>query len=437
MAALSHSWEHETDNAQTLTAALAEADDAVQAAATGVEDFQESATAVTDRIDQADKLYREIADGRLLELGNVSGEIDALLGLLGRLDKQGRFEDELRLMRSLNRLLVLGLRWYDLVRSLRRLLHSAEAAGHRAAQAWTHHELGSLYLCAGDPANASTHLDQALRIEEQLFDIAGRCATRHNLDCARRDGTVGGGGVRPHPRPRVLRLVGLAIAAAIVAAGAGTGIALGIRGHRRHPEPPPVRSVKPTRPTISGTPTSGETLTADRGRWKGAQSFEYQWLRCDSGGATCTEITDATETTYQLSSIDVQHTIRVRVTGSNARGNQARAVSLPTAAVGSPPAAPINQTPPSITAQGVGTRTPKYTANPGVWIGNPPPSYRYQWYTCNGSTGVASCSAIGGATSADYAPPATAKICDLRVRVTASNDAGSNSAASKIYDCNA
>ena len=129
-------------------------------------------------------------------------------------------------MRSLNGLLALSLRWLELVRSLRSLLRSAEAAGHKAGRAFAHHELGSLHLCVGQAEKAQEHLDEALRIEEQLGDLAGRCATRHNLDAARRELAGRPGGVRP-PR-RLLRLA--VLAAVFVGLGAaGTSIAFAIR----------------------------------------------------------------------------------------------------------------------------------------------------------------------------------------------------------------
>jgi chitodextrinase len=217
----------EFENAQELKGALAEEPDDRPTAVAAIEEFQESADAVTGRIEQADKLLRDAAAGKLLDLGNITGEVDGLLDLFGRLDKAGRFDEELKLMRSLNGLLALTLRWLDLVRSLRSLLRSAQAAGHAAGQAWAHHELGSLHLCAGAAEKASQHLHQALRFEEQLGDLAGRCASRHNLDSARRDLALPARGRRP--RRRLLRSAALATAFVLLGGG-GTGIAFAIHG---------------------------------------------------------------------------------------------------------------------------------------------------------------------------------------------------------------
>ncbi len=38
-------------------------------------------------------------------------------------------------------------------------------------------------------------------------------------------------------------------------------------------------------PSISGTATVGETLTADAGNWTGAPNFQYSWLQCDAAGS--------------------------------------------------------------------------------------------------------------------------------------------------------
>lgn len=220
--------EEEHQNARELAAALEQQPDQRPAAVAAVEDFQESADAVTGRIEQADKLLRDAAAGKLLDIRNVGGEIDALLDLCGRLDSEGRFEEELRLMRSLNGLLALSLRWLDLIRSLWALLRSAEAAGHAPAQAFAHHELGSLNLCAGRAREAVGHLERASDLERQIGDLAGSCATRHNLDSARRDLALRSRPWfrRPGPAQRLVILAG----ALAIAGGSGAGLALAIKG---------------------------------------------------------------------------------------------------------------------------------------------------------------------------------------------------------------
>ena len=183
-----------------------------------LEELEDTAEAVTDRIEHADKLFRAAAAGQLLERDLLTGEIGALLGLLQRLDKAGRFDEELRLARALHGLLVLAFRWYDLIRSLGMVLGAARKAGHEAGQAWALHELGTLHLCAGNAKQAVEYLEEALAFEERLGDAVGRCPTRHNLDSARRDlGATSGG----PPRFRRLALV----AGALAFFGAGAAVA--------------------------------------------------------------------------------------------------------------------------------------------------------------------------------------------------------------------
>ena len=71
-------------------------------------------------------------------------------------------------------------------------------------------------------------------------------------------------------------------------------------------------------PTISGSATVGQTLTASTGQWSGTPtSYEYQWLRCDANGANCGAIDKATAKTYVVASDDAGDTLRVRVTAKD------------------------------------------------------------------------------------------------------------------------
>ena len=79
-------------------------------------------------------------------------------------------------------------------------------------------------------------------------------------------------------------------------------------------------------PSISGTPSQGSVLTAAPGTWTNSPTYAYQWRRCDSAGANCTNISGATATTYTVAAADAGSTLRVLVTATNAAGS-ATAVS--------------------------------------------------------------------------------------------------------------
>ena len=246
--------ERDEDNARALAVALAEEPEDSALVAT-VEELHETAEAVTNQVERADELVRAATGGHILELDALSSEIDSLLGLLGRLDRADRFEEQLRLARALHGLLILSRRWLDLVRALRSTLRAAQIAGSQPGQAWALHELGSLHLCAGAPELAKEHLGEALRLEQSLGALTGRCATRHNHDCARRDTTLRA--AAKGPLHRLMRLAGLVGILVILGAGA-TAIALAIGNQDNHSAGGLVSS------TSRSIDTTTESSSADR-----------------------------------------------------------------------------------------------------------------------------------------------------------------------------
>lgn len=84
-------------------------------------------------------------------------------------------------------------------------------------------------------------------------------------------------------------------------------------------------------PTVSGTPTEGQTLVGSDGTWAGATpiAFTYSWSRCDATGGTCVPIAGAVNKTYVLVAADNDKTIRLSVTAKNTPGS-ATETSIPT-----------------------------------------------------------------------------------------------------------
>jgi hypothetical protein len=177
-------------------------------------------------------------------------------------------------------------------------------------------------------------------------------------------------------------------------------------------------------PTISGTPQQGSTLTASDGTWSGSPTgYAYGWSRCDQNGDACSPISGSTSKSYQAQSTDVGHALRVTVTATNADGSSS-ATSAPTAVVSSA-SAPANTAGPTIS--GTTQVDSTLTADKGTWNGSPT-AFAYAWIRCD-QTG-SSCADVVGANASTYKLAQVDAGTTLRVRVTATNTAGSTSATS-------
>ena len=87
-------------------------------------------------------------------------------------------------------------------------------------------------------------------------------------------------------------------------------------------------------PAITGIAMERDVLTATDGTWTGTApvTISRQWLRCNTAGAACVAIPEATAQTYTLTAEDVGRTIRIQVVATNAGGSTS-STSAPTPAV--------------------------------------------------------------------------------------------------------
>ncbi len=166
------------------------------------------------------------------------------------------------------------------------------------------------------------------------------------------------------------------------------------------------------------SPQEGRILISKPGTWTGAPKpgYTYQWAHCDTSPATL--IPGASNSTYQITSGDLWHTLCVVVTAKNKAGTTL-ASSAQTGVVG--PGSPIDRSAPTVS--GLAQVGQTLTVAPGTWNGTAPITYAYQWRRCD-SAGL-SCFAIHGATSASYVLGTSDVGRTLRVAVTAANQAGS------------
>jgi fibronectin-binding autotransporter adhesin len=178
-------------------------------------------------------------------------------------------------------------------------------------------------------------------------------------------------------------------------------------------------------PTLSGTAKDGQTLTATAGTWTGTTTIStgFQWQRCDSAGANCSNIAGATGSTYTLTPSDVGSTVKAVVTATNTEGTGT--ASTPTSATVAA-IAPANTVLPVIS--GTTTDGQTLSTSTGTFSGSAPFVYSYQWRRCD-SAGLV-CADIAGATGATYALTSTDVAKTIRVVVTATNGGGSAPATS-------
>lgn len=172
------------------------------------------------------------------------------------------------------------------------------------------------------------------------------------------------------------------------------------------PPPPPAAPVNTVSPAVTGTPESGQILSASTGSWSNSPTaYAYQWRRCDAAGANCTALAGATAQTYALGAADVGSTLRIAVVASNA-GGSVTATSAATAIVqgAAPPPLPPPTPAPTQTRTFSGSLSQKASSKSyGVTVGAGPGNARLSFSKCSSLT--LAVTPAGGSTLAAVSGP--------------------------------
>ena len=173
------------------------------------------------------------------------------------------------------------------------------------------------------------------------------------------------------------------------------------------------------KPTISGTAQVGETLTADASGISDADglgTFAYQWISND--GSADSDISGATEMTYDPVAGDVGNTLKVGVSFTDGAGHDEMVTSDPTAAVA---AEGNNRATGQPTISGTAQVGETLTADAsGISDADGLGTFAYQWISNDGSAD----SDISGATEMTYVPVAGDVGNTLKVGVSFTDGAG-------------
>ena len=215
-----------------------------------------------------------------------------------------------------------------------------------------------------------------------------------------------------------LALVFVSGFAGIGSLGTGIGVRVGVAVAAAAP-------LNTSAPSISGTPTQGQRLTANKGVFSGEKpiTYSFSWLRCDAAGASCTAISPPSGAARRVVEADVGHALRVTVTATDPSGKTS-ATSDPTEPVAA--AALRKSKAPKIS--GIARDGQVLTVSNGSWKGTAPNAFTYRWQACARS-GV--CTTIPGADAASYRVASQQLGSRLQVIVTATNDVSSLAQSSK------
>ena len=119
------------------------------------------------------------------------------------------------------------------------------------------------------------------------------------------------------------------------------------------------------KPTISGAPVVGETLTASaQATGDPTPTLAYAWLQCAPRASSCDPIPGATDSSYVVGAAYVDRRIAVRVRATNSVGTDTERSALTAVVSAPPPPTPTPDPTPVPTPTPTPTETATETATP-------------------------------------------------------------------------
>jgi hypothetical protein len=186
----------------------------------------------------------------------------------------------------------------------------------------------------------------------------------------------------------------------------------------------PVVPVKPVAAvSITGTLVDKATLTADTSATTGGAvtSWTYQWTRATTPTGSYSNITNATRSTYVLTSSDVGRYLKVRATATNSGGSSTATSAATGQVLGLAPVAQVS-------ISGNTAVSSRLTASTSGTTGSTPLKYTYQWL--HATTADGTYTAISRATSSTYRLVSADRGRYIKVRLVATNSVGTSTVTS-------
>jgi hypothetical protein len=177
-------------------------------------------------------------------------------------------------------------------------------------------------------------------------------------------------------------------------------------------------------PSISGSPTTGVTLTGLSGVWLAypEAAITNQWQRCSSlNSQTCQDIIGEKSSIYTTTLADLNQYFRLSVTSVNNLGGTIKFSSIFGPILQQ--VKPQNSQAPSLSGFAIEGGT--LTIAEGSWSGLPSPSYTYKWFVCEV---INSCVEITGANEKSLKIELAFGNRYLKARVLATNLQGTSEA---------